>query len=607
MQIIRVNDTNAPEIRDSNSLNAIILNQTLTSLFQPIINIQNGSILGHEGLIRGPVKTDLHSPLNLFKLAKYENRVCDLELVSLQIGLETFSKKAMSNKIFINVSPECLMEFGENKVISVNYIESLGLNPKDIVLELSESSPTFNYSELYSVIESYRKVGFQIALDDLGEGYSTLRLWSELRPEYVKIDKHFIRDINSDPVKVQFVKSIQQIADNCNTKVIAEGVETEAEFAIIRDLNIDFCQGYLLGYPKPEPIQKINENIQHLFRRKTISIFPKASATEKPGNILKLLEKSAFVSAKTTNDEVNVMFEANEKLFSIPVVENDIPIGLISRFNMIDSFVRPFRKELYGKRSCTEFMDPKPLIVDGSITYHELSDLITQMEPHHLTNGFIITDNERYIGLGSGHALLRKITEMQISAARYANPLTLLPGNVPINEHIDRLLENKTTFWACYCDLDNFKPFNDVYGFRHGDLVLQIVGETLTKSVDVNLDFVGHIGGDDFILICQSKNWEDRCNFVLTHLKEAIPTFYNEEDRIRGGIEIDDRQGKRTFYPFSSLSIGAVKIAPEEFASHYEVSAAMTIAKKEAKRISGNSLFYERRFRKNEHQNHTLS
>jgi diguanylate cyclase (GGDEF)-like protein len=601
MPLLRALEIATSEFNMRKSLNEIIDNQTLSSVFQPIINIQNGTILGHEGLIRGPEKTDLHSPLNLFKCAKTENRVCDLELVSLQIGLETFARHSHSNKIFINVSPECLLEFGDNKVISVGYIESLGLNPKDIVLELSESSPTFDYSELYSVIESYRNVGFQIALDDLGEGYSTLRLWSELRPEYVKIDKHFIHAINADPVKLQFVKSIQQIADNSSTKVIAEGVETEAELAIIRDLNIDFCQGYLLGHPMPEPLQKINDDIKHLFKRKTISVFPKASVTEKHGNIKKLLEKAPFVSPNTTNDEVNVMFEMNAKLFSIPVVDNDIPIGLISRFSMIDSFVRPFRKELYGKHSCTEFMDANPLIVDESITYHELSDLITQMEPHHLTNGFIITKNEKYKGIGSGHALLRKITEMQISAARYANPLTLLPGNVPINEHIDRLLEKNNTFWACYCDLDNFKPFNDAYGFRHGDLVLQLVGETLTKSVDINLDFVGHIGGDDFILICQSRNWEDRCNFILTHLEETIPTYYNEDDRKIGGIEIDDRQGKSTFYPFSTLSIGAVKIVPNEFASHYEVSAAMTIAKKEAKRMNGNSIFYERRYREKEH------
>ena len=600
MQLLRLFETKSPEIYHSRILNDIIEHQTLTSVFQPIINIQSGVILGHEGLIRGPEKTDLYSPQNLFKSAKVENRVCDLELASLKVGLENFAKHACTNKIFVNVSPECLQEFGHNKLISVDYIESLGLNPKNIVLELTESSPTFDYSELYKVIDSYRNVGFQIALDDLGEGYSTLRLWSELRPEYVKIDKHFIHSINSDPVKLQFVKSIQQIADNSSTKVIAEGVETEAEFVILRDLNIAFCQGYLLGHPIPEPLQQISENIQHLFTRKTISVFPKASGTERQGNILTLLEKAPFVTPTKTNDEVNVMFESNEKLFSIPVVENGIPVGLISRFSMIDSFVRPFRKELYGKHSCTEFMDTKPLIVDGSITYHELSDLITQMEPHHLTNGFIITENEKYIGLGSGHALLRKITEMQISAARYANPLTLLPGNVPINEHIDRLLEKKNTFWACYCDLDNFKPFNDAYGFRQGDLVLQLVGETLAKSVDVNLDFVGHIGGDDFILICQSTNWEERCNFILAHLEEVIPTFYSEEDRKIGGIEIDDRQGKSTFYPFSTLSIGAVKIVPEEFVSHYEVSAAMTVAKKEAKRINGNSIFYERRFRGDE-------
>lgn len=601
MQLLKLLESTHFEINPSEILHDIIDCQTLASVFQPIINIQSGVILGHEGLIRGPEKTDLYSPQNLFKLAKTENRVCDLELVSLNVGLETFAKHAHSNKIFVNVSPECLQEFGHNKLISAEYIESLGLNPKNIVLELTESSPTFDYSELYKVIDSYRNVGFQIALDDLGEGYSSLRLWSELRPEYVKIDKHFINSINSDPVKLQFVKSIQQIAENSNTKVIAEGVETEAEFVILRDLNVAFCQGYLLGRPIAEPIQLISADVQHLFTRKTISVFPKASSKERQGNIVNLLEKAPFVTPVTTNDEVNVMFESNERLFSIPVVENDIPVGLISRFSMIDSFVRPFRKELYGKRSCTEFMDSKPLIVDGSITYHELSDIITQMEPHHLANGFIITENEKFVGIGSGHALLRKITEMQISAARYANPLTLLPGNVPINEHIDRLLEKKNTFWACYCDLDNFKPFNDVYGFRQGDLVLQLVGETLAKSVDVNLDFVGHIGGDDFILICQSTDWEERCNFILSHLEEVIPTFYSKDDREAGGIEVEDRQGKSTFYPLSSLSIGAVKIVSEEFASHYEVSAAMTVAKKEAKRINGNSLFYERRLRGDEH------
>ncbi len=597
MTLLRLVENFSLDINTPDNYDEIVSQQTLKSVFQPIINLSNGNILGHEGLIRGPENTNLHSAIELFRLAKEKNTVCELELLSLQIGLESFAKYSCTNKIFINVSPECLLRFDQNKVISLSYIESLGLNPKNIVLELTESSPTFDYSTLYSVIDTYRNVGFQIAIDDLGEGFSSLRLWSELQPDYVKIDKHFIRAINLDPVKLQFVKSIQQIADNSGTSVIAEGVETEAEFSILKDLNVAFCQGYLLGRPEEKPINQVPERIKHIFNRNLISVFPKAIGSQKQGSIRRLLVNVPSVVAETTNDEVYVLFESNPKLFSIPVIENKIPIGLISRSNMIDRFVRPFRKELYGKRSCIEFMDKKPLVVEGDISFHELSDLITQMEPYHLTNGFIITDNGKYIGLGSGHALLREITEMQISAARYANPLTLLPGNVPINEHIDRLLEKNNTFWACYCDLDNFKPFNDAYGFRRGDQLIQLVGETLTKSVVPDIDFVGHIGGDDFILIFQSEDWEGRCNHILKHLEKAMPDFYDKNDRNIDGIECEDRQGSKTFYPFSSLSIGAVKVQPELFSTHHEVAAAMTVAKKQAKKLKGNSLFYERRFR----------
>ncbi|MGZ8262265.1 MAG: EAL domain-containing protein [Methylotenera sp.] len=595
---------------NTHNLLKIINERALHSVFQPIVNLSNGNVLGHEGLIRGPEHTNLHSPFNLFKLAMEQNRQYQLELLSLQVTLESFAKfssikssstksssteSSSANKVFVNISPECLFQIYKNKVLSQSYISDLGLDPKDIVIELTEGSPTFDYSTLYSVIDSYRNIGFQIAIDDLGEGFSSLRLWSELQPDYVKIDKHFIRAINLDPVKLQFVKSIQQIAENSGTQVIAEGVETEAELAIVKDLNVAFCQGYLLGRPQPEPIHEIQENFKKIFYSNLISVFPNPAGSHKKGNISRLLVNVPIVAPETTNDEVYVLFQSNQKLYSIPVIENEIPVGLISRYNMIDNFVRPFGRELYGKRSCIEFMDKNPLIVESTITFHELSDLITQMEPHHLTNGFIITDNGIYLGFGSGHTLLREITEMQISAARYANPLTLLPGNVPINEHIDRLLENNSTFWACYCDLDNFKPFNDAYGFRRGDDLIQLVGKFLTEVVSLDLDFVGHIGGDDFILIFQSEDWEDRCNHVLNHLEQVMPEFYGEDDRRIGGVDSEDRQGNKIFYPFSSLSIGAVKIAPQLFASHHEVAAAMTVAKKQAKKLTGNSLFYERR------------
>jgi len=104
----------------------------------------------------------------------------------------------------------------------------------------------------------YRNMGFEIALDDLGAGYSGLRLWSELLPEYVKIDSHFINDINNDPVKFNFVKSIQNIASSLHCHVIAEGIETENEFKAIAELGITHAQGYYFARPAFIPTEKID-------------------------------------------------------------------------------------------------------------------------------------------------------------------------------------------------------------------------------------------------------------------------------------------------------------------------------------------------------------
>ena len=289
------------------------------------------------------------------------------------------------------------------------------------------------------------------------------------------------------------------------------------------------------------------------------------------------------------------MFERDPQLYSIPVVDRQKPIGIISRYTIFDKLAKQFARELYGKKPCTLFMDHAPLVVEKSMSLQAISNLITNMEPRHLSNGFIITDSGIYLGVSSGHALLREITQMQIDAARYANPLTLLPGNVPINEHMDRLLENHIPSWACYCDLDNFKPFNDVYGFRRGDEVIQFTGKLLQVNIQPELDFVGHVGGDDFILLFQSEDWQERCSNILQSLQKAIPDFYDKVDAELEGIHCEDRQGNKVFHPLISMSIGAVRIDASLFKSHHEISAAISTAKKMAKSIKGNSLFLERR------------
>lgn len=586
------------ETRDAQShiIVDILRHRRLTAVYQPIVSLHSADIYGFEGLIRGPASTSLHSPLDLFEAAKKHHFLPEMEHLSRQIVLESYAVTCKTRKLFLNSTPEMLLMSTPNKGETMAYLASLGLDPKQVIIEVTEQTRNMDYGQLREAVQYYRDIGFEIAMDDLGEGFSSLRLWSELKPDYVKIDKHFIRNIHQDQVKFEFVRSIQQIAQNSGAKVIAEGIEIYEELSIIKDLKIDFGQGYYLGRPNAELIQSIEADIRKQLFRNTLHLYQNTYiALDHRSNVSKLLKYVPPIQADMTNNEVMRLIEADNTSYMLPIVDGERPIGLITRYAMIDNLARPFRRELYGNRRCSEtFMDAHPLIVEKSMSLKALSDIIAE-EAQHFSNGFIITDNGRYLGIGRGQDLLREVTQMQINAARYANPITLLPGNVPINEQLDRLLTSECKFSVCYFDLDTFKPYNDIYGFRRGDEIISYTAKLLLNHVDQNFDFVGHIGGDDFIVIFQSEDWQTRCKQILSSLEKDIVEFYDDEHKAAGGIVTEDRQGKIVQYPFVSLSIGAVKVKPGKFRSQQELSSAVSLAKKQAKKITGNSLFIERR------------
>jgi diguanylate cyclase (GGDEF)-like protein len=574
----------------------IIARRQLTALFQPIVDMKSGEIIAYEGLIRGPSDSPLHSPMNLFKAARANNLAREVEYLCRRVVLERFAELQLPGKLFLNVSPESLVlqPDGSRGGETLGYIHQIGINPANVIIELTENQPTYDYELMREAVLHYRKMGFQIAIDDLGEGFSSLRLWSELRPEYVKVDMHFIQGINADPVKLQFVRSIQEIADKSNTLVIAEGIEKQAELLVLRDLGVAFAQGYHLGRPHACPAKAAPAEVVKALARNGVAVYPQRSE-KNTVSILKLLHEVAAVSPAMTNNEVYQIFLADPKLLILPVVDQETPLGLISRFQMIEHFARPYERELYGKKTCTRLMDSAPIIVEKDTSLQDLSRRMAESDAHHLFHGFIITDQGRYLGMGTGHDLMREITQMQINAARYANPLTQLPGNVPINEHIDRLLQSGTRFWVCYADLDNFKPFNDVYGYRRGDDVIQLTGAMLSRHSDPDRDFVGHIGGDDFMILFQSEDWDERCRAALDEFSTRIVDFYSREDQERGGYISEDRQGKKVFYSLISLSLGAIKVEPHQYYSHHQIATSAAEAKKQAKKIHGNSLFLDRR------------
>jgi len=575
------------------TLQEVLSQRNLSALFQPIMNISDGTFLGFEGLIRGPANSPLHSPANLFAAAKQQGLSLEVEMLCRQIVLESFTAQNLPGHLFLNVSPDTLTDprFKDGQTLA--YLENLGIDPERVIIEITENQPTFDFEGMRNALLHYRNMGFKIAMDDLGEGFSSLRLWSELRPEFVKIDMHFVQGVNADPLKQQFIRSIQSIALSSGTQVVAEGIETDAEFRVIQDIGLACGQGYFIA--RPAPVPPLNPPAEVGCLVGTNRAAEKTYGCRRGLTVEALLHYVEPFSPDTEIEKVFACFSANKDLRAIPVVRHGRPVGLINRYEFVDNFAKPFQRELLGKKPCRDMMNNEPLLVEKSTPIHELSSFLSESGIKHFTDGFIITDQGRYIGLGTGQDLLREITNAQIETARYANPLTLLPGNVPINEHIDHLLYSEKSFAVCYCDLDNFKPFNDVYGYRKGDEMIQFTGKLLCNVCDPQHDFIGHIGGDDFILVMQSRDWENRCNQALVAFAQTSQVLIEERHRSAGGYSSEDRHGRIIHHPLPTLSIGAIWASTESFHSHHEIAAAATAAKKMAKKKSGNSLFVERR------------
>lgn len=568
----------------------ILARNSLTPLFQPIINFQNRTILGYESLIRGPSNSPLHSPVMLFDVARREEALTELDLACKWAGIRAFYCKQLHGKLFLNTTPQGLLEPGHRNGLTLEFLREVGLSPENVVIELTEQYPMTNFSVMRNALEHYRQMGFEIAIDDLGAGYSGLTRWAELRPDYVKIDRHFIQNIHADSVKQSFVRSIADIAKELKCNVIAEGIENQKEYLALIDMGIAYGQGYLFGRPQENPVYSI-PNFP-LPSSEYTSYRPLSCSAR--DEIQNLLTPAPFLKEQDILESAYTYFVEDDLLTTIAVVNSLLhPIGLIRRNSLLATFSRQYGRSLHGTKPVGNFMDTVFVSVEKGQSLEQVSNLVTDHMQSQIEADFVITDSGKYLGMGKVLGLLKKITELQIRNARYANPLTLLPGNVPIYEFLDQLIENQTPFNIAYCDIDNFKPYNDVYGYSEGDKLIKLIAEILRDCIENPSDFIGHIGGDDFIVVFTSSDWEDRCKNILQCFGAKVPGFYTEEDRALGGIHTQSREGIEQFYPLMTLSVGAVKPNTKRIISHHDIANLASHAKHMAKRMRGNSLYIE--------------
>ena len=575
---------------------SVVRARRLRAIFQPLIDLRSRTFHGYEALIRGPADTALERPDQLFGAARACEQLAPFDQLCAQTSIESFVAQRLGGQLFINVT-EALFDSGWfSQDSTLRWLHDLGTQPSQLVLELLESDLLGEDSRALAEAQRLRELGYGLALDDLGQGFGRFAVWKRLRPRYLKIDRSFTASLADDPFKAAFVQSMLLLADASQSLVVAEGVESERDLLTLREIGVQMAQGYFIARPHAHPPAEPARVTRQALDKAQPALHALASRGSIEQSVLGLARRINPVHPNTKVESVLRLLETDADLMSVPVVDADgQALGIINRYVMADRLFRPHVRDLFGNKPCSLVMSRDVLRLEAKSSLQQASDLIADSSYRHATEGVLVTEQGQYRGLLLVGDLLRLVTEFQVQAARYANPLTLLPGNVPLNDCIDRWLREGNRFAAAYLDIDNFKAFNDRFGYRMGDEVILLLADLLKSRLTLGESFVGHIGGDDFMALLLSAHWEHALQQILQGFEAGVRDFFDDQTLADGGYWSENRRGDAVFFPIPSLSIGALCVTPGMFDSHRDLSNVLAELKKAAKKLPGNQLFVDRR------------
>ncbi|MFN4132641.1 MAG: GGDEF domain-containing protein [Caldimicrobium sp.] len=288
-------------------------------------------------------------------------------------------------------------------------------------------------------------------------------------------------------------------------------------------------------------------------------------------------------------EEPFLKFMENERLNLLPVVDGRNVVGQLHRHRFLENVILGklgYGLHLNSKKRVFHIMEKPTYLVDYYITLEEAANLVQKKELKILYDDIIICRDGEYYGIVPINILLETITQKAILLAKDANPLTGLPGNWAIQREIEKKIKLGCTFDVCYIDINSFKPYNDHYGFEQGDKVIVSLGNILKEIASLHPEiFVGHIGGDDFILVTPPHISETICESIIRAFENLL-TYFHKEDITKGYYISKNRKGETEVFPLLSLSIAIVSTETRRITSFAQLASIASEVKAEAKKLS---------------------
>lgn len=484
---------------------AVIRSGRLAVHFQPIVDLHDGLIIAYEALTRLAPDSGFADTGELFEAASKHGMLWELESITRRNALAAAADWPSNTKLFLNSTPAVFADSRFSQQLTAEMAAVRGLEPGRLVLEITELSDDQHVPGLTEQVRAVTAAGFSVALDDAGAGASGLNRMMSLRPNWVKLDREFVRGIDNDLLRQNLVRFFVHFARLSGVSVVAEGIESATELQTVTSLGVRFAQGFYLARPGTRD-QTMDASFLAQVRARWAAVeavVPQEMLEPCLGDILRPvgvcgLESpagQALVAAGQSGDQPGGG--------GVLVLEGLKPVAWASRASLEavppGASVASIRGELYPV-AC----------LSGALTLNEAVNALCTRDGDRLADPVVVMSGERVAGVVRVRDLLRVAATNGRLSASGRTRLTGLPTRVRADQHMAEIIRsedrNDRHIDAAFVDIRAFAEFNARRGNMIGDQLIREVAELLSAVVvsQVHDAFVAHLGDDRFLLTAQA-------------------------------------------------------------------------------------------------------
>lgn len=552
--------------------------------YSPIASLLDGSLYGYEAIpydaVTG-VRIDIRA---YYETADSSGLLFESDRRFREAAIRGFPSRNGDVKLFLPVPSKIIFDPRLYPGSTLRRIEAAGLRAEHVVLVLVGGEEERN-AAMKAALSHYRLQGFRIALSGITPSRASLRRMVELHPEYAQVNVEWVNGQAMDTVEECLLQAMTTLSRKEQIVWIANGLDREAMLPALIASGMNYGQGRWIGREQAGSAE-LDPQVQRAIRGEINRRYRGAA-----GSMSELALPVQQFRRETLVSEIARHFELHREAQGFVIADEGRPIGLLMKEKLHQMLAGQFGLPLYWNRPVGKIMDTHPMIVDEFTPVDQVSHMAMAREPDKLYDAVILTRQGVVSGIVSIRALLEWVTTSRMADAQWANPLTGLPGNEPIRRELIRRLADERPFAVWYVDLDHFKWYNDQYGFHRGDDVIRYTGEVLMQGLRVSVAddfFVGHIGGDDFIVLSACDNSEEAVHEVLNRFADGIAAFAGQ---LTGPVT--DRSGKPVEADGLSLSVAMLVCRAKQGWTPERISERATLLKKRAKLQPGNSFVLE--------------